>query len=52
MPKGLCRSKSGWVWVLYEDGKKFEIRADQYDAQGYEPPIDSLPECKDGKPDA
>jgi hypothetical protein len=50
MTRGLCRMRSGWatedsVLVEYDDGKQLEVPASQYVANGYEPPIDDLPEC-------
>jgi hypothetical protein len=57
MAKGLCRVKDGWatqdsVWVEYDDGSRMEVPEEQYRSQGYQPPFDNLPFCKDDKPDA
>jgi hypothetical protein len=48
---GICRVMNGWiqddtVWILHDDGKKLEIKASQYEKEGYQPPIKELPECK------
>ena len=51
MAVGICKMSGGWagqqdsVRVRYDDGMIDEIPADRYIAQGYQPPIDSLPEC-------
>jgi hypothetical protein len=53
---GICRVMNGWiqddtVWILHDDGKKLEIKASQYEKEGYQPPIKQLPEC-DGQQNA
>ena len=47
---GICKVKGGWVhedsvWVQYDDGKKLQIPASQYDTEGYQPSIGLLREC-------
>ncbi len=51
MDLGICKITGGWghqdsAWVRYSDNSKLEIPRDQYRYAGYEPPFDSLPECK------
>jgi hypothetical protein len=48
--RGICKIKDGWVhqdsvWVEYDDGKRLEIPASQYESEGYQPPIELLPQC-------
>jgi hypothetical protein len=50
MPRGKCKIKDGWagedsVIIVYDDGTELEVPASRYEAQGYEPPIASLPDC-------
>ena len=44
MPKGLYKSGEGWVRVRYDDGMELDVVRPQYEAQGYEPPYDDLPD--------
>jgi hypothetical protein len=49
-PRGKCRETNGWgnqdsVKVVYDDGNEMDLPADEYEENGYQPPIDQLPEC-------
>lgn len=53
MAVGICKIPNGWanqdsVKARYPDGREEEMPADHYLAQGYNPPIDDLPDCGDG----
>lgn len=49
MARGLYRVKDGWggedsAWVVYEDPSRlYELPASLYAAQGYQPPLPTLP---------
>ena len=52
MAKGLYREENGWanqdsVRVQFEDGKELDIPRSLYEAEGYQPPFQSLPTKQD-----